>query len=114
MISETTSTSSEVSSVSRAFQTFLHEAPGHAQAWMRAVDALGAASALEPKTGHLVYLAVLSVLRLETGIPFHTQLAKKAGASRAEVISAVLVGLPAAGNAVMQALPVAIAAYDGG
>ena len=34
-----------------------------------------------------------------------------ARASRDEVISAVLVGLPAAGQSVVQALPAAIAAY---
>jgi alkylhydroperoxidase/carboxymuconolactone decarboxylase family protein YurZ len=48
------------------------------------------------------------------GVPFHVQLAKKAGASRAEVISAILVGLPAVGNAVTQSLPAALAAYDAG
>jgi alkylhydroperoxidase/carboxymuconolactone decarboxylase family protein YurZ len=37
---------------------------------------------------------------------------KDLGASRQEVISAVLVGLPAAGNAVVQVLPTALAAYD--
>ena len=42
----------------------------------------------------------------------HVRLAKQAGASRDEVISALLIGLPAAGNAVTQALPAAIQAYD--
>ena len=98
--------------VSTAFEAFLNEAPEHSKAWMTAVQGLDAASALEKKTGHLAYLAVLAVLRLESGIPFHVRLAKEAGASRAEVISAILVGLPAAGNTVTQALPVALAAYD--
>jgi alkylhydroperoxidase/carboxymuconolactone decarboxylase family protein YurZ len=40
--------------------------------------------------------------------------AKQAGATRQEVISAILLGLPAAGNAVTQALPAALAAYDAG
>jgi alkylhydroperoxidase/carboxymuconolactone decarboxylase family protein YurZ len=60
----------------------------------------------------LAYLAVLAALRLESGVPFHVQAAKEAGASREEVISAILVGLPAAGHRVTQALPAAIAAYD--
>jgi len=102
----------EAPTVSQSFQVFLKEAPRHAHAWMAAVDGLGAASALEPKTAHLAYLAVLAALQLDSGVPFHAQLAKKAGASRAEVVSAVLVGLPAAGNAVTQALPAALAAYD--
>jgi alkylhydroperoxidase/carboxymuconolactone decarboxylase family protein YurZ len=105
---------STVPSISEAFVAFVEVAPGHAQAWMTAVDALGAASALEPKTAHLAYIAVLAAMRLEGGVPFHVQLAKKAGASRAEVVSAILLGLPAAGNCVMLALSAALAAYDAG
>jgi alkylhydroperoxidase/carboxymuconolactone decarboxylase family protein YurZ len=98
--------------VSKAFQTFFDEAPAHAKAWMGGVEGLRSASALDEKTGHLAYLAVLAALRLESGVPFHVQLAKKAGASRSEVTSAILAGLPAAGNAVTQSLPAALAAYD--
>jgi alkylhydroperoxidase/carboxymuconolactone decarboxylase family protein YurZ len=102
----------DMTRVSDAFQTFLREAPGHAQAWMSGVQALGAASALDEKTSTLAYLAVLAALRLESGVPFHAAHAKAAGASREEVISAVLIGLPAAGNQVTQVLPAALAAYD--
>jgi alkylhydroperoxidase/carboxymuconolactone decarboxylase family protein YurZ len=100
------------SGVSQAFQLFLDAAPRHSGAWMAAVQGLDAASALEKKIGHLAYLAVLAALRMESGVPFHVKLAKAAGASRDEVISAVLVGLPAAGLGVPQALPAAIGAYD--
>jgi alkylhydroperoxidase/carboxymuconolactone decarboxylase family protein YurZ len=98
--------------VSNAFQIFLTEAPEHAQAWAAAVRGLAGARALDRKTAELAYLAVLAALRLESGVPFHVQSAKKAGASRNEVISAILVGLPAAGHRVTQVLPLAIAAYD--
>jgi alkylhydroperoxidase/carboxymuconolactone decarboxylase family protein YurZ len=98
--------------VSNAFQTFMAEAPEHAQAWAALVQGLANASALNAKTAELAYLAVLAALRLERGVPFHVQAAKKAGASRNEVISAILVGLPAAGHRVTQALPVALSAYD--
>jgi alkylhydroperoxidase/carboxymuconolactone decarboxylase family protein YurZ len=98
--------------VSNAFQTFMKEAPKHAQAWMAAVQGLDNASALGKKTEELAYLAVEAALRLESGVPFHTQLAKQAGASREEVISAILIGLPAAGNGVTQVLPIALEAYD--
>jgi alkylhydroperoxidase/carboxymuconolactone decarboxylase family protein YurZ len=72
----------------------------------------GRASALDEKTRTLAYLAILAALRLESGMPFHVAHAKEVGASRNEVISAILVGLPAAGNAVTQVLPVALRAYD--
>ena len=104
--------SNSPSLISNAFQTFMKEAPQHAQAWGTMTQGLGGASALDKKTSALAYLAVLAALRLESGIPFHVQAAKAAGATRDEVISAVLVGLPAAGHAVTQVLPVAIAAFD--
>lgn len=98
--------------MSDAFQLFLKEAPKHAQAWMDAVQGLAGASALDDKTESLAYLAVLAALRLDSGVPFHTVIAKEAGATRAEIISAILVGLPAAGNGVTHVLPAAMRAYD--
>ncbi len=100
--------------MSNAFHVFLKEAPAHAQAWMATAQGLEKASALDKKTAELAYLAVLAAMRLESGLPFHVHTAKAAGASREEVISAILVGLPAAGNIVVQALPAAIAAYEEG
>jgi alkylhydroperoxidase/carboxymuconolactone decarboxylase family protein YurZ len=98
--------------VSEAFQLFLKESPGHAKAWMGAVRGLSEASALDAKTQALAYLAVLAALRLENGVPFHVAHARELGASRDEVISAILVGLPAAGHVVTQVLPAALRAYD--
>ena len=100
--------------ISNAFQTFMSEAPQHAQAWGALVQGLANASALDKKTAALAYLAVLAALNLESGVPFHVQAARQLGASRDEVISAILVGLPAAGHGVTRVLPAAIAAYDAG
>jgi AhpD family alkylhydroperoxidase len=99
-------------SISNAFATFLHEAPAHAAAWMQAAKALDAASALEKKTEELAYVAVLAATGLSSGLPFHVKAARKHGASRAEVLSAVLLGLPAVGNTVITGLSVALEAYD--
>ena len=108
--------SDQQADMSDILRAFGHEAPGHAQAWMGAVRSLHDATALDTKTEELAYLAVLAALRPESdvpsNVPVHVQLAKKAGASREEVISAVLVGLPVAGQGVTQVLPTAIAAYD--
>lgn len=98
--------------VSDAFQTFVSQAPGHQKAWLSAVQQLGASSSLDPKTEALVYIGILASARLESGLPFHVAEAKAHGASRDEVISAVLAGLPAVGNTVIQSLPIALAAYD--
>jgi alkylhydroperoxidase/carboxymuconolactone decarboxylase family protein YurZ len=98
--------------VSRGFAVFGEQAAPFAGAWMAATRALDEASALEAKTKALAYLAVLAALRMESGIPFHVTLAKQAGATRDEVISAVLLGLQPAGHAVTACLPTALDAYD--
>ena len=98
--------------LSNAFKTFGEEAPKHAESWMKMVQGLSSASVLDHKTHSLAYLAVLAALRRINGIPFHVKMAKKAGASREEVVSAILVGLPPAGHIVTEALPAAIDAYD--
>ena len=72
----------------------------------------GEASQLDKKTEALFYLSVLAALRLEGGLPFHVKHAKAVGATREKIISAVLVGLPAAGNVVIQSLPIALNAFD--
>ncbi|WP_256623654.1 carboxymuconolactone decarboxylase family protein [Methanolobus chelungpuianus] len=56
------------------------------------------------KTGELAYIAVLATLRLESGIFFHVKHARMLGASLDEVINAILIGLPAAGNAVIKSI----------
>jgi len=98
--------------ISNAFKAFNEEAPKHAEAWMKLVQGLSSASALDHKTHNIAYLAVLAALRRINGIPFHVKMAKKAGVSRDEVISAILVGLPPAGHIVTEVLPIAIDAYD--
>ena len=54
--------SEQKSLISKAFQTFLTEAPEQAQAWGALVQSLAQASALEAKTGALAYLAVFAAL----------------------------------------------------
>ena len=98
--------------ISKAFMAFQQDAPEHAKAWAGMVQELAKANALDQKTTALVYLGILASLGLSSGVPFHVVLAKKAGASRKEVISSMLLGLPAAGNKVTQVLPVALEAFD--
>lgn len=98
--------------ISPAFQSFAKEAPVLYAAWLQAVAALGNASALDAKTQSLVYIGILAATRLESGLAFHVREAKAHGASRDEIISAVLAGLPAVGNCVVQALPAALQSFD--
>lgn len=103
----------EVKGVSNAFMAFMQETPEYSQPWMEMVRKLDAANALDDKTKTLAYISVLAAAGMTSGIPFHVGHAKKLGASRGEVVGAVLVGLPAVGHAVVQALPAALAAFDG-
>ena len=98
--------------ISKAFQLFSTDAPKHSEAWMQLIQKISEASDLDQKTHALAYLSVLAALRLESGVPFHIKHAKNLGATREEVISAILVGLPAAGHVVTQVLPVALESYD--
>jgi alkylhydroperoxidase/carboxymuconolactone decarboxylase family protein YurZ len=98
--------------VSNAFKIFSKEAPEVQKAWMEAVQKLDSASALDQKIKELAYIAVLAAVRLESGLPFHVKMAKLSGATRDEIISSILVGLPAVGNTVIQSLPIALEAFD--
>jgi alkylhydroperoxidase/carboxymuconolactone decarboxylase family protein YurZ len=98
--------------VSDSFQVFLKEAPEHSTAWMEAVQKLDTACSLDQKTEEIAYIAVLAAVGLESGIPFHVKRAKELGASREEIKSAILLGLPAVGNKVIKSLSIALSAFD--
>ncbi|GHO94314.1 hypothetical protein KSF_043620 [Reticulibacter mediterranei] len=98
--------------MSAGFYTVMREAPETLQAWLQADKVMQEHSALDAKTAELAYLAVLAALGLEKGIVFHAAEAKKMGASRAEVLSAVLVGLPAAGMRVMECAAEVVRPFD--
>jgi alkylhydroperoxidase/carboxymuconolactone decarboxylase family protein YurZ len=103
---------SQKENYSSAFMTFVKEAPEYQEVWMETVRKLDGMSKLDKKTEELSYIAVLAAVRLEDGIPFHVKHAKASGAARGEIISSILVGLPAVGNTVIKALPIALEAYD--
>src|SRR3712207_4121154 len=94
-------------SLSEGFRLFLTEAPALGAAWMEVNRVVDRETALDPKTAELAYLAVLAALGLHHGVAFHAAEAKRRGATREEVASAVLVGLPAAGHRVVESLPAA-------
>jgi alkylhydroperoxidase/carboxymuconolactone decarboxylase family protein YurZ len=106
------STKNDRPRIGDAFRAFMAETPAQGRAFTEMVQALGAASALDPKTQELVYIGILAVARLPTGLPFHVAHARALGATRGEIVGAVLAGLPAVGSAVVEALPAALASFD--
>lgn len=98
--------------ISEAFKMFASETPEHQQAWMEMIQRLSKANQLDSKTNEIAYIAVLASTKTHTGLPYHVKNAKCLGATREEVASAILLGLPVVGNRVIQALPIAFEAYD--
>ena len=98
--------------VGDGFALFAAKMPRTAQAHMTFVRTKADESALDAKTNHLAYLAVLSAAGLHSGIPFHAGLARQAGATRDEILSATLVGMQAVGLIVMDGYAAAAAALE--
>jgi alkylhydroperoxidase/carboxymuconolactone decarboxylase family protein YurZ len=90
----------------------MEESPEYSKAYGEFVQKLESTFALDPKTTQLAYIAVLSAVNLNSGLPYHVNLAKQQGATRDEVMNAVLIGLSAVGNIVIKSLPIALNAYD--
>jgi len=98
--------------VSKSFEVFAKEVPEVQKIWIEMAEKLDKVSALDKKTEELSYISVLAAIGTESGLPFHVLMAKDNGASRDEIISSVLVGLPAVGFIVIKSLPIALEAYD--
>lgn len=93
-------------------QKLQQEKPGVAGAVVQLRKAIGEASALDPKTSNLVAVGIGTALRNPDVVTGHIKLAKEAGASRDEVISAILLALPSGGvPAALTALPLAWEIY---
>ncbi len=95
-----------------SFNVFMEETGGTGKAYMNMVMQQAKSSALDEKVRELAYIAVLSAIRMTGGLNLHVKNAKKLGASRDEVKSAVIVGLPAVGITVIDSLEIALNAYD--
>lgn len=98
--------------VTSGFQMFMEESGEVGQAYSQLVQTMAESSALDKKTHALAYISALAAAQMTGGLAFHVIMAKQTGASRDEVKDAVLVGLPAVGLTVLDALEIALNAYD--
>lgn len=98
--------------MTKGYKLFLQETNGVGQDFMNTVIKSSESSALDRKTQELVYIAVLTALRMTGGIDFHVKSAKELGATKEEVKSAVLVALPAVGIGILDALEATLNSYD--
>lgn len=89
------------------------EAPEVAKAFNQLVESLKQSNGLDAKTKQLVYIGIKSALGDPKAIYYHVAMAKELGASRAEILDAILIKLTVCGlNGVAGCLPVALGVYD--
>ena len=91
------------------------ECPGAADAMQALFATLVAQPALDEKTKQLVYVAAAAAAAGHVrGVPAHVAHLRALGATRQEVLEALLMTLPAAGfGPLSQCLPAAMAVFDG-
>ncbi|MBP1928834.1 alkylhydroperoxidase/carboxymuconolactone decarboxylase family protein YurZ [Methanolinea mesophila] len=93
-------------------ELFVRECPGLAKALEGIVDAQRSLEGMGGKTRQLVNLAIQTANRNPRGVLFHSRMAREAGASRGEVIGAVVMNLHLSGLApVLDCLPAAVEGY---
>ncbi len=90
------------------------EFPETAEKYDSLVESQRALKGLDAKTKQLINIAIQTALRNPRGVKFHATMAKQAGATRPEVLGAVVMNLHLAGlAAVLDSLPSAVDGYDG-
>lgn len=91
------------------FQIFQDEFPELAGRFNELVDAQSSLKGMDPKTKQLVNIAIQTANRNPLGVKMHSCMAKKQGASRDEILGAVVLNLHLSGlSAVLDCLPSAL------
>ena len=95
------------------FDLLKREFPDIAEKYDSLVDGQRAMEGLDPKTKQLINIAIQTCLRNPRGVRFHAMMARQVGASRGEVLGAVVMNLHLAGLAVvLDSLPAAVDGFD--
>lgn len=93
-------------------EVFQKEAPEVAKAFDGLIKSLVASKGLDEKTKQLIYIAMKAAQGDATAILFHVPMAKKLGATKEEVIDAVLLTLTVCGiRGVATCLPLIVKIY---
>jgi AhpD family alkylhydroperoxidase len=94
--------------LSQVMERLSREQPEVAGAIQSLRGAILKSSPLDRKTANLVAIGVATAMRNREALAGHLTLAKEAGATREEVVSAILLALPSGGvPAALSALPLA-------
>jgi len=96
-----------------ALELFQKEAPTVAAAFDGLIQALVASKGLDQKTKQLIYIAMKTALGDERAVKAHIPMAQAVGATREEVIDAVLMTLTVSGiSGVLAMLPSVVEMYE--
>ena len=96
------------------FELFERECPEVAARFNDLIDAQKALKGLDSKTKQLINIAIQTANRNSRGVKLHAMMAKNEGATREEIVGAVVLNLHHSGFAsVMECLPAAIDCFEG-
>jgi AhpD family alkylhydroperoxidase len=93
---------------------FDKEFPELASRYLKLLDAQRSMKGLDAKTRQLINVGIQTANRNLRGVKYHASMAKKAGATRDEVLGAVVLNLHVCGiGVVLDTLPAALAGFEG-
>jgi AhpD family alkylhydroperoxidase len=94
-------------------ELFQKEAPEVAAAFNSLIMALVASKGLDQKTKQLIYIAMKAAMGDDMAVKAHVPMAKAAGATREEVIDAILMTLTVSGiRGIAHCLPEAVHQFE--
>jgi len=97
-----------------SFESFAKEFPELASTYLELVEAQRSLKGLDAKTRQLINVGIQTANRNLRGVKYHAFMAKKEGATRDEVMGAVVLNLHLRGvGVVLDTLPAAIAGFEG-
>ena len=94
-------------------ELFQKEAPEVAAAFNGLIMSLVASKGLDQKTKQLIYIAMKAAMGDDMAVKAHVPMAKAAGATREEVVDAILMTLTVSGiRGIVHCLPEAVSQFE--
>jgi alkylhydroperoxidase/carboxymuconolactone decarboxylase family protein YurZ len=98
---------------SNPMEVFQKEAPEVAAAFNGLIQSLVASKGIDPKTKQLIYIAMKAAMGDIMAVKAHVPMAKSAGATKEEVVDAILMTLTVSGiRGVVTCLPEAVKQFE--
>jgi AhpD family alkylhydroperoxidase len=98
---------------SNPMDVFQKEAPDVAAAFNGLIQSLVASKGIDPKTKQLIYIAMKASMGDAMAVHAHVPMAKAAGATKEEVVDAILMTLTVSGiRGVVTCLPEAVKQFE--